>query len=182
MIGTRLIRGVLVGLIHVGLVAGVGAKLLTDRAAYPRVWARALPYDPELPIRGRYVQLRLEATIGEGLTLPEATTTTNADGTVFRHDPIAEPVRVSVGDGNLIVLPVERASGMYARRTDRNGITRALLMQPVVYFIPDDVPDPSVREPGEELWVEVTVPPTGPPRPIQLGVRRNGVLTPLVID
>jgi hypothetical protein len=32
--------------------------------------------------------------------------------------------------------------------------------------------DPSVRRAGWELWMEVTVPKTGPPRPIQLAIKR----------
>ena len=51
--------------------------------------------------------------------------------------------------------------------------------EPVVFFIPEKVPDPSIRPSGEQLWVEVTVPKEGPPRPIRLGVRKDGELTPL---
>ena len=53
-------RGVLIAVIHVAIVASLGAKLLVDRAMRPRVWARVAPIDPNLPIRGRYVRLRLE--------------------------------------------------------------------------------------------------------------------------
>jgi hypothetical protein len=53
------------------------------------------------------------------------------------------------------------------------------LSQPLAYFIPEHVADPSVRTRDEELWVEVTVPPTGAPRPIRLGVKANGVIRPL---
>ncbi len=50
----------------------------------------------------------------------------------------------------------------------------------IAYFIPEDVADPSIRPAGETLWVEVTVPPTGPPRPIRLGVKRgDGPVEPL---
>jgi hypothetical protein len=49
----------------------------------------------------------------------------------------------------------------------------------VAFFIPEHVPDPSVRPPGEELWAEVTIPGSGPPRPIRLGVMRQGRLTAL---
>jgi hypothetical protein len=55
----------------------------------------------------------------------------------------------------------------------------ARLQEPVAYFIPEHVPDPSRRAAGEELWVEVTVPKKGPPRPIRLGVKKAGTLTPL---
>jgi hypothetical protein len=55
----------------------------------------------------------------------------------------------------------------------------ARLSQPVAFFIPEHVPDPSIRPPGEELWAEVTVPHRGPPRPIRLGIMRKGQLAPL---
>jgi hypothetical protein len=50
----------------------------------------------------------------------------------------------------------------------------AVLDKPVAFFIPEHVPDPSRRPPGEQLWVEVTIPKKGPPRPIRLGVRKDG--------
>jgi hypothetical protein len=53
------------------------------------------------------------------------------------------------------------------------------LSEPLAYFIPEHVPDPSVRPDNEELWAEVTVPPSGAPRPIRLGVKSNGVIRPL---
>jgi hypothetical protein len=51
--------------------------------------------------------------------------------------------------------------------------------EPVACFIPEHVLDPSWRAPGEELWVEASVPGSGPPRPLRLGVKKNGVLAPL---
>jgi len=52
----------------------------------------------------------------------------------------------------------------------------------VAFFIPENVPDPSRRELGEELWVEVTIPKKGPPRPIRLGVKKGDTLTVLDLD
>ena len=48
------------------------------------------------------------------------------------------------------------------------------LAEPVAFFIPEHVPDPSRRPAGEELWAEVTIPRSGPPRPIRLGVMKDG--------
>jgi hypothetical protein len=62
---------------------------------------------------------------------------------------------------------------------DRAGERIVELAEPLAYFIPEHVPDPSRRPAGEELWVEVTVPRAGAPRPIRLGVKKDGVLTPL---
>lgn len=51
------------GLILAGLqcliALSVTGKLFYDRATCPRVWVRTMPWDPSLPIRGRYLALRL---------------------------------------------------------------------------------------------------------------------------
>ena len=54
-----------------------------------------------------------------------------------------------------------------------------MLAEAIPYFIPEHVQDPTIRTQGEELWVEVTVPPKGLPRPKQVGVKKDGRLTPL---
>ena len=117
---TTVQRSLLVAGVHLALLLGVAGKYFLDRSHYPRQWFKAVPYDPYLPIRGRYVSLRL-------LGVPQA------------NNP-------------------ER---------------------PVAFFIPEHVADPSRRAADEELWVEATLPPTGGPRPLQLAVKKNGVMTPL---
>lgn len=159
-------KGLIVAALHVAIVAGIGAMLLVDRATQPRVWARTAPYDPDLPIRGRYVRLRLEAVPGQGFDAP------------LTYD---RSVTLAARDGQLVATPSDSGVNL-ARISSRDDDRIALLAIPVAYFIPEHIPDPSVRKPGEELWVEVTVPSEGPPRPIRLGVRRNGVLTPLDIN
>ena len=164
---TPLVRkGLIVAVLHVVIVAGVGVKLLVDRATRPRVWARTAPYDPELPIRGRYVRLSLEAVPAPGFDAPLAYDRT---------------VTLSARNGQLVATPSDSGANL-ARISSRDDERIALLAIPVAYFIPEHIPDPSVRKPGEELWVEVTVPSEGPPRPIRLGVRRDGALAPLQID
>jgi hypothetical protein len=69
---------------------------------------------------------------------------------------------------------VERSRGGLDRRA-----SLWVLVEQAPFFIAEHVPDPSRRGPGEELWVEVSVPAKGIPRPIRLGVRKDGVLTPL---
>ena len=39
-----------------------------------------------------------------------------------------------------------------------------------------------ISTPGHELWIEVTVPPKGPPRPLQLAEKENGVWKPLTLQ
>jgi len=62
-------KGLTIAAVQVGLVASLGAKLLYDRTTRPRVWVIAAPYDPTLPIRGRYVSLQL---VVEPRGIPEA--------------------------------------------------------------------------------------------------------------
>jgi hypothetical protein len=167
-------KGLLIAALHVGLVLSLGAKLLYDRATRPRVWALAAPYDPDLPLRGRYVSLQLvveprgfkETKRGPGWQPPESVTL-NVEGDRL------------VAEAN----PPEREytpTGLHVRFVQRRGRNLALLDTPVAYFIPEHAPDPSRRPPGEELWVEVTIPKKGPPRPIRLGVKNtDGPIMPL---
>ena len=119
----RLRKGIAVGLLHLAIVGSLGAKLLIDRSLRPRVWTRVAPVDPDHPLRGRYVSLRIAW---------------------------APDVK--------------------------------LVNQRLAFFIPEHVPDPSIRPSGEELWAEVTLPRRGAPRPIRLAVKKDGTLTPLELD
>jgi hypothetical protein len=53
----------------------------------------------------------------------------------------------------------------------------ARLSKTVEYFIADTAKTPFPLKKGEELWVEVTVPRMGPPRPIQLALSKDGIFT-----
>ena len=161
----QLRKGLIVAAIHLAMVAGLGAKLLIDRAARPRVWARTAPIDPDDPLRGRYVRLRVEGA-AHGLG----------------NDATAQSVVLAARDGLLALVPTSDDSRLTARVSVRNGERVAVLDSPVAFFIPEHVPDPSVRAPGEELWVEVTLPKEGAPRPIRLAVKKDGVLTPVDLD
>ena len=157
-------RGLVIAVLHLAMVASLGGKLLADRATRPRVWARAAPFDPNLPIRGRYVRLRVEA-------MPSG-----ADQKTMGN------VRLSKEGDRLVATPASGSDGSYARTITRDGEQVVVVEQWLAYFIPEHVPDPSRREPGEELWVEVTLPRQGPPRPIRLGVKKDGRLTPLALN
>lgn len=164
MIASTMRKGLIVAVCHVAIVASLGAKLRVDRATRPRVWARAAPVDPDLPIRGRYVRLRVEAD-----------PSTDLKSTGWQGGPVA----LSVKDDRLVAANDPESMKVYARMATRDGAPVAVLSEPLAYFIPEHAADPSIRPPGEELWVEVTVPRAGAPRPIRLGVKKNGVLTPL---
>lgn len=64
------------------------------------------------------------------------------------------------------------SSGLHVVFVERRG-EKLAMYQPVAYFIPEHIPDPSIRPNDEELWVEVTIPKKGPPRPIRLGVKKG---------
>lgn len=172
------IKGTVIAAIQVALVASLGAKLLHDRSTLPRAWVQSAPYDPDMPLRGRYVSLQLsvltrgvgEAKPGPGWQPPPAVTLRVEGGRL-----VAEPVRTDSGYD-----PAAQHLRFIQRR---DGGKMAVLSAPVPFFIPEHVPDPSRRAPGEELWVEVTLPKKGPPRPIRLGVsKENGPIVPLALD
>jgi hypothetical protein len=172
-----LVKGLIIAAVHIALVASLGAKLLYDRATRPRVWARSAPYDPNLPIRGRYVSLQL-AVEPRGVREPR---------TGSQWQP-PEPVVMRLENNRLIgeALSAQdsefNSSDLHVLFIERRGEKLAVLDHPIAYFIPEHIPDPSIRPGGEELWVEVTVPRKGPPRPIQLGVKKgDGPIVPLEI-
>jgi hypothetical protein len=172
-----LIKGLIIAAVHVGLVTSLGAKLLYDRATRPRVWALTVPYDPNLPIRGRYVSLQLVVEPrGIAETIP---------GTTLRP-PQAVILRI---EGTRLVAeaipqqPSYDPSELHVQLVERRGEKLALLDQPVAFFIPEHIADPSRRSLGESLWVEVTIPKKGPPRPIRLGVKTgDGAIAPLDLN
>jgi hypothetical protein len=168
------IRGLVGAVVQVGLVASLGAKLLYDRLALPRVWVLTAPFDPSLPIRGRYVRLQL---VVEPRGIPE-----KKPGSV-REPGTAVILQVEgdklVADRNPQELRYDPAE-LHVIFTGPKEQKQAVLDKSMAFFIPEHLPDPSRRQPGQELWVEVTVPKKGPPRPIRLGVKQqDGPIVPL---
>ena len=53
---------------------------------------------------------------------------------------------------------------------------------PVDFYIAEHAQSPLPLKAGQELWIEVTVPANGPPRPIQLAMKENGAWTPLAFQ
>ncbi len=172
---TALWRGLIVGVIHLALVCSLGGKLLYDRATRPRVWVQTAPYDPNLPIRGRYVSLQVVVE-APGIEAPPSDR---------RWETV--PVRLAIEDDRLVAhrdpdpRPYTEA-GHAVRFTGPDDAPRAVLSTPVAFFIPEHVDDPSRRRAGETLWVEVTLPRQGPPRPIRLGVKKGDTTEPLGLD
>ena len=159
-------KALLLGLGQLVLVASLGAKLLHDRATLPRVWVRTAPIDPELPIRGRYVELRLTAQKGREPS-PWGTVALRVEKNALVAAPDAHATR-----------PLGRSPVSMQRDAGDGSV---VLAPPVLFFIPEHAPDPTRLAPDHELWVEVTVPPRGPPRPLRLGTKKKDSdrITPL---
>jgi hypothetical protein len=172
-------RGTAVALLHVALVSSLGAKLLIDRATRPRLWVKTAQVDPDLPIRGRYLGLRLTVNV------PDSVRYHQEQGKYSYYRSPA--VRLVVRDGKLWAEDYKH-SELYAsplRYPDYNATedekrkflaTQEFAVGPVPYFIAEH---PKLPARGTEIWAEVTVPKNGPPRPIQLGVVREGEFQPL---
>lgn len=169
-----LVKGLVIAVIQVCLVASLGAKLLYDRSMQPRVWVNAAPYDPDLPIRGRYVSLQLIVE-PRGIQEPKP-------GAKWQP-PQAAVLRVEnerlLAEAKQEDVPYS-TSGVRVRYAKVGDDKVTVLVEPVAFFIPEHVPDPSRRQQGEQLWVETTIPKKGTPRPIRLGVKKDsGPIVPL---
>jgi len=165
---TNLQKGLILAGAQLALVASLAAKYAMDRARLPRVWVQTAGYDPSLPIRGRYLRFRLVLSTDDAYGSPQ----------ILRGE--MRDVTLNVRDGHLVANPADHSTGLHVSHWAINqGKEVTVLMDPVAFFLPEHAVDPSVRRAGEELWVEVTVPKTGPPRPIQLAIKRGDIFTPL---
>lgn len=174
---TPLMRGLLLAAIHVAMVLSLGGKLLWDRSTYPRAWMLTEPVDPSTPLRGRYVSLQVRVK-NDGLALHQAYVSTT--GPQYTSP---QPVRLAVINGEAVAQPAPSgADGLTINATPLSHPDTVVIGEPLAFFIPEHVADPSFRKPGEQLWVEATIPPQGPPRPIRLGVKKEGQITPLPLD
>jgi hypothetical protein len=166
-------KGIILAVLQLAIVASLAAKYAIDRARFPRVWARTAVYDPNLPIRGRYlsVQLRVDADlVYENSELPMGIN-------FFQRD-----IYLHAEKGRLVASPAPTPTGLRVTRwKTRTGEIVTALSEPVDFFLPEHAVDPSWRKAGEELWIEVTVPKKGPPRPIRLAVKKGDTFTPLEI-
>ena len=161
---TTLQRGLVVGGFQLALMLSIAGKYAVDRETLPRVWVRVTPYDPTLPVRGRYVRLQVHAALR---------------GELANKVVLYGSAELSIENGQLIATSTDADTGVQVYRVDDTSET---LNEPVAYFIPENIPDPSRRAAGEELWAEVSIPRRGPPRPIRLCVKRAGKIVPLDLN
>lgn len=166
-------KGVAVAVIHILIVLSLGGKLLYDRATRPRLWVETGSVDPNLPIRGRYLTLSLQVHAPDHDPDPKP-------GPQYAYQP--QYVRVSVENGKLVAHKSETPTGMtifnWTRQPNQAGNDVFLLSPAVDFFLPEHALAPDLKR-GDQLWAEVTIPRKGPPRPIQLAIKRGTEWIPL---
>jgi hypothetical protein len=174
----RAIRpGLILFFVQLVLVLSVAGKYLYERQTRPRVWTRATQFDPVLPLRGRYLALRL---LVDACALPREAARAFPP---YYRGPVSWRWNVSVNAENGKLRPMLAPQGrQMLTLTGGKSCTRATLDTPALLFIPDRAQLPLPLKPGQDLWVEVTVPATGPPRPIQIAVSSAEGFRPLKVD
>jgi hypothetical protein len=177
-----LYKGLLLAALHVAIVCTLGGKLLYDRAYRPRVWIKSAIYDPDLPIRGKYLALSLEVP-AEGFTSRMQSSSYAARP---GSNEVFSPNRCDLVLRGDHLVAVANENGEFWLdwgniRHSGDGLV-AVVNGETAYFLPEHSSGPLLRNRSEELWIEATIPRKGPPRPIRLGIKKDGVLTPLASD
>ena len=178
------------------VVSSIAGKYLWQRWRCPSIWTRAAAIDPELPMRGRYLSLQLTVD-GCQSTLPSARLAAfprDVNGAVkpgpyvLRPQPVTFRANLKVENNKLVAVRPEGqeiggqenpAAGQEISAMPSAPCDQLQLSDPVDFYIADTAKSPLPLQPGQELWIEVTVPPIGPPRPLQLALKDNGVWKPL---
>lgn len=181
-------RTVLLIVLQVTLVSAIAGKYLYERETRPSVWVKVTQYDPNLPMRGRYLAL---TPLVNACSLPHDHETRRPWYDYSEHNPREKDswqwrVVAFAQDGELRVkdarniLPHTDTQTIWL--TPKQSCDQAQLTPPIDYFIPDTAKSPFPLQKGQVLWAEVTVPSAGPPRPIRLAVSENGQWSPLKLD
>ncbi len=182
-----LTKGIAVALIQVLIVCSLGAKLLYDRRTRPQGWFRAQRYDPNLPIRGRYLSLQIE--VNDSRSPEEVEKKFGSEIQAMENQQAHYNYRSMYDFGRECGFIAMRDAGPIAEfdqseawncdnlsfvRWKTGSENRLRLTEPILFFISDTAKDPTRLSTGEELWVQATIPQKGPPRPIALGVKKAG--------
>jgi hypothetical protein len=179
-------------LIQLAIVSMIAVKYFYERKTCPRVWVRTVVIDPELPMRGRYLSLRLIVD-GCQSTLPSAKTAKfprGWNGAVVPGDysmqyvaPVMFPAKLKVENNQLVAVEItdeeRQESGQMVEAPSGAACQQFRLAVPVDFYLAEHAVDPSWTKAGQELWIEVTLPQKGPPRPLALAHQDNGVWKPL---
>ena len=181
--------------IQLTIVSTIAGKYLYQRWSCPRVWTRATMYDPQLPMRGRYLSMQLVVD-GCKSTLPsakEAVMPRNVDGvqtgktyTIRSDQAVRFPAMLQVEAGKLLAIRIPEDNGqpdeLMVEGRPGASCEDLRLGEPVDFYIAETAIAPWPLKAGQELWIEVTVPPKGLPRPIQLAMKDGGAWRPLAFE
>jgi hypothetical protein len=179
--------------IQLAIVSSIGGKYLYQRWTCPRVWTRTTVYDPDMLVRGRYIGIQLLLD-GCRSTLPsaeQAETRKDVNGlpvgkefTIVATQQVQFPARLKVEDNTLLAVRTpdseDQPGGQMVTASPGTPCTEMRLDRSVDFYIGEHAAVPSASGFGQQLWVEVTVPPQGPPRPLQLALKDKGVWKSLV--
>ena len=178
-----LTKAIAVALIQILIVSSLGAKLLYDRRTRPQAWFLTQRYDPNLPIRGRYLSLQVEVKDPRS---PEEIQHKFASEIQINQNQRynsfygfgLECGSIGLRNGPPVAefddSPAYDCDNLSFQRWNSNGQTVLRVMEPVLFFISDTAKDPTGLPRGDELWVLATIPRKGPPRPIALGIKKAG--------
>jgi hypothetical protein len=181
--------------VQLAIVSTIAGKYLYQRWSCPRVWTRATTYDPTLLMRGRYLSLQLVVD-GCQSTLPsakEAVMPRNLEGvqtgktySIHADQTVRFPAKLKVEGGKLLAIRIPEGNGrpdeLMVEGRPGASCEDLRLDGAVDFYIAESAAAPAALKAGQELWIEVTVPPKGPPRPIQLAVKDGGAWTPLAFQ
>lgn len=167
-------KGLAVLAVQLLLILSIAVKYEWERHTSPMVWTRAGQWDPMRPLRGRYIALTLHAS---ACGLPGGEPRSDyrwLPGRGWGGDPADNwHVVPAVRDGVLAPrVVVESAPGPTQELTLAKGLPceYARLSGTSDFFIPEHAKSPFPLQKGQELWALVTVPPSGPVRPVKLAV------------
>ncbi|MGD0903333.1 MAG: hypothetical protein ABR924_10375, partial [Terracidiphilus sp.] len=182
-------------LIQLTIFSSIAAKYLYKRWRCPSAWTRTVASYPEQPMRGRYLSVQLIVD-GCQSTMPSAleiTVPRNAEGvpvgktfSVNAPQPVQFPATLKVEGSKLVAIRIpeddSQSRGQTVSAWPGSSCESFRLDQPVDFYIAEHAASPVPVKPGQELWMEVTVPPKGPPRPIQLALKQDGAWKPLAFQ
>ena len=165
---------------QLAIVSSAAARYLYLRWTGQRVWTRTMVYDPDMLMRGRYVSVQLMVDGCENKPPYGPPATTPSPG------PVQFSARLQVEGGKLAAIRLAQSDSRSGAQmvSAWPGLTceQMRLEVPVDFYIGEHAANPAEIKPGQELWVEVTVPRKGPPQPIQLALKEGKTWKPLGLN
>jgi hypothetical protein len=102
------------------------------------------------------------------------------------EQPVRFPARLKVEGNKLVAIRIpesdESTQGVMVEAVPGSSCEDLRLDMPVDFYLAEHAANPTPVGAGKELWIEVTVPPKGPPRPVQLALKDGGAWRPLAFQ